>query len=236
MYRRPFYGYRRTGSVPSRYRGRFRRSGYYGRYTRGAQYSRVRRGLQIEKKFFDTSNTWLFDATTEVPATGQLNLIPQGVTESTRVGRKCQIKSIQVKGTATYIPGTDTIGSVNVWLYLIKDSQANGAAAAVTDVFTGTDSSRMMVNLANSERFRIVRKWMFKLQAGAGVAGAFGRDEISIDEYIKLNMPVEFSSTTGAITEIKSNNLFFIAGSDATGATDDEVAWAGTTRVRFTDI
>lgn len=229
------YRRRTYGGMPNRYRGFFRRSGFYGRYMRGAQLARVRRGLHIERKFFDTNLGFNIDTTGEVPATGQLNLIPQGVTESTRVGRQCQVKSMQLRMTVQYVPGADTVGSAQVWIYLVQDKQANGAAAAVTDVLTSTDFNLAMINLANSERFRIIRRWAITLQAGAGIQTAFGRDHKTIDEYIKCNTPLEFSSTTGAITELKSNNYFLMAGSSA-AATDDEVAVAGTCRLRFTDM
>jgi len=72
-----------------------RTGGSYGRYA----------GRGAELKFFDTSLSFLFDTTGEVPATGQLVLIPQGVTESTRVGRKCVIKSVHLKGITQGVPG-----------------------------------------------------------------------------------------------------------------------------------
>lgn len=227
-------GRRKAYGVPSRYRGTFRRSGYYGRYTRGAQLRRLRRGLHIEKKFFDTTQTFAVDATAEVVATGQLCLIPQGVTESTRVGRTCQVKSLQIHMNGIYVPGADTVGSTTIYIALVLDKQCNGAAAAVTDILTGTNMTTALVNMANSDRFRIIRRWTKCMQAGAGVSGAFGRDAWQIDDFIKLNFQLEFSSTTGAITELKSNNLFIIAGSDQT--TDDEVTFSGTARLRFTDI
>jgi len=229
------YGRRRSaGGVPPRYRGSFRRSGYYGRYTVGAQRRRARMGLQIEKKFFDTTISFAVDATGEVPATGQLVLIPQGVTESTRVGRKCQVKSLQVRLRANYVPGADTAGTNTIWIYLVLDKQCNGAAASITDVFTSNNLTLGMINMANSERFRIIRKWCFVMQAGAGVSGAYSQDSKLIEDFIKLNLPMEYSSTTGAITEIKSNNLFFLASTD--GAGDDETSVNGTVRIRFTDI
>lgn len=229
------YGGRRSASsMPPRYRGTFRRSGYYGRYTRGSAVARLRRGLDIEKKFFDTAISFNYDSTGEVPATGQLNLIPQGVTESTRVGRKCTVNSIQCRLNCIFTPGANTTGCTTQYLILVLDTQCNGAAAAVTDVFTSTTLSTAMINLANSERFKILKRWTFKLQAGAGVQTAFGQDQFQLEYYKKCRVPLEFSSTTGAITELKSNNLFFIAGTDT--ETDDLVQCAGTVRLRFTDI
>lgn len=213
-------------------KARYQPRRYYGRF--GRQVQRLRKSLDIEKKYFDTAINFTYDATGEVPATGQLVLIPQGVTESTRVGRKCTIKSIQLRLTNTYVPGADTLGCTTAFLMLVLDKQANGAAAAATDVLTSTDFRQAMINLDNSERFVILKRFDMVLQAGAGVATAFGRDQKQIEYYKKCNIPIEYSSTAGAITEIKSNNLFFLAGTDQT--TDDTVGCIGTVRVRFTDL
>lgn len=218
--------YRRRKRVGRMQRGFLSTRGYFGRYNNGD------RGVN-EMKFFDTSNSFAFDATGEVPATGQLNLIPQGTTESSRIGRKCCIKSIQMRGTIQYVPDTNTLGATTVYLYLVLDKQCNGAAAAITDVLTSANMSIGMVNMANSERFVILKRFIIKQQAGAGVQAAFGRDNAQIEFYHKCNLPLEFSSTTGAITELKSNNLFLLAGTDT--ASDDLVTFLGTTRLRFSD-
>lgn len=224
----PYSRPRSAGYAPSRYKRSYRR--YYKRST----VARVRKALDIEKKFFDTNISFNIDATGEVPATGQLCLIPQGVTEATRVGRKCTVKSIQARILMQYVPGADTVGCTTTYVYCVLDTQCNGAAAAITDVMTGNNLALALLNLDNSERFKILKKWIFKFQAAAGIQTAFGRDEQNIEWFKKCNIPLEFSSTTGAITELKSNNIFLIAGSDT--STDDEVVCSGTVRLRFTDL
>lgn len=187
-----------------------------------------------EVKFFDTANSFLVDVTGEVPATGQLVLIPQGVTESTRVGRKCVIKSIQMRGTALYQPGAGAQMATMMYMYVIQDKQANGAAAAVTDVFTSADLSVAHHNLANSQRFVVLKKIEIPFNGTAGVTTAYCNQIRKIDFFKKCNIPLEFSSTAGAITELKSNNIFLIAGVNAAGG-DDATTVVGTTRVRFSD-
>jgi len=200
-------------------------SGFYGRYNLP--------GGGSENKFFDTTLGWNFDATGEVPATGQLCLIPQGVTESTRVGRKCVVKSIQLRAYMIYTPGASTAGASNAYFYVVLDKQCNGAAAAIGDVLTGTNMGSALINLANSERFVILKRFVNRFQAAAGIQTAFGSDTSTIDWYHKCNIPLEYSSTTGAITEIKSNNIFILAGTDTTS--DDVIAIGGTCRLRFSD-
>jgi len=211
--------YKKARVVP----GYTRTGGSYGRYS----------GRNAELKFYDNSTNFAFDATGEIPVSGQLVEIPQGVTESTRVGRKCVIKSVQGKYALNFIPGAATASSTYVFMYLVLDKQCNGAAAAVTDVFESSAVAYSPLNLNNSQRFRILKKFKAKLTSQAGVSGAFNKDTAYWEFYKKCNIPLEFSSTTGAITEIRSNNLFLIAGSD--NQSDDTVNCVGITRVRFSD-
>jgi len=204
-----------------------RTGGFYGRYNRGG-HTFGRNGGE-ELKFFDTDLAFAFDATAEVPTTGQLVLIPQGVTQSTRLGRQCVIKSIQIRGYLEFSPGASTTGIAVSYLYLVLDRQANGAAAAITDVFVNNQPYNNMLNLANSSRFRILKRWIHKFNTGGGIQTAFASVAHQIEFYKRCNIPLEFSSTTGAITEIKSNNLFLMAGSSE----DDLVNMSGTCRVRF---
>jgi len=208
-------------------KGYNRTSGFYGRFqsTRG----------DSELKFFDTALSFNVDLTGEVPATGQLCLIPQGVTESQRVGRKCVVKSVLIRLVMTMVPAaaaSSVLGSVKI--YLVQDKQTNGAAAGATDVFTGTSFPTAVRNLSNSTRFKILKSWQFDYNVMAGVSTAFNGIVKHIDWFKRCNVPLEFSSTTGAITEIRSNNLFLMAGTD-NAALDDLVTCGGVCRIRFSD-
>lgn len=204
--------------------GRTRRAGYYGRFT----------GRGSELKFFDTTLAFTIDLTGEVPATGQLVLIPQGVTESTRVGRKCVIKSILIKASLLLTPAAAAAPAGNTVIYLVQDMQTNGAAAAVTDCFTGATLPTAVHNMANSSRFKILKKFTHSWNPQAGATTAYAPMSKLLTFYRKCNIPLEYSSTTGAITELKSNNIFLFAGADS-GTIDDLVAVNGVCRVRFSD-
>jgi len=202
--------------------GYVRTGGYYGRFA----------GKNAELKFFDTATSFNIDQTAEVPATGQLVLIPQGVTESTRVGRKCVVRSIQGRWDIAYSPGAAAVGATTAAVYLVLDKQANGAAAAFSDVFSGSIATQGLHNLSNSQRFVVLKKWVWTFNAQAGVSTAYNSTVKHVDWFKKCNIPLEFSSTTGAITELRSNNLFLIAGAYNT---DDVVGVSGNVRVRFSD-
>lgn len=203
-----------------------RTSGFYGRYNGNG-------GNEI--KFFDTALSFNVDNTGEVPATGQLTLIPQGVTQSTRVGRKCTITSIQIRASVVNSPGASTAGATICYIWLVLDTQANGAAAAITDVFTTNDPQSALINMANSMRFKIMKRWTFDLNSQSGVTTAYNPVARHIDYYKKCSLPVEYSSTTGAITEIRSNNLFLLAGAVGPGTSDDTVGVNGACRLRYAD-
>lgn len=210
------------GVIKKRYQGNV---APYGRFV----------GKNAELKFFDTDITFTVDATGEVPATGQLNLIPQNATESGRIGRKCVIKSIQARLQWIFTPGASTTGITQCWIYVVLDKQCNGAPAAVTDVLTSNNMSKAMINLDNSARFVILKRMYFKVQAEAGIQTAFAADLGKIDWYKKCNIPLEFDNTaaTGALTTIRSNNVFLLAGTD--GSSDDTVSVGGTFRLRYSD-
>lgn len=197
--------------------------GFYGRFNRQAPGA-------IEKKFFDTAVSFLVDSTGEVPASGQWALIPQGDTESTRDGRKATIKSIQFRGVAVFSPGAGATACTTMYFYVVQDTQCNGAAAAVTDVFTSNVLGTALINLNNSGRFRILKKIVVSFNPSAGATTAYNQMIRPIEFFLPCNIVMDWSSTTGAITEIRSNNIFILAGA---ANTDDAIAVDGNARLRF---
>lgn len=205
-------------------RGYVRSTGAYGRYGRGG-----------ELKFFDTAISDNIDLTGHVPATGgQLNLVPQGTQESQRIGRKIIIRSLRLRFVSRITSAALVGGAGTVTIFVVQDKQTNGAAASVTSVLTGTNTTTDMPNLNEVNRFNILKKFTFTLNSTAGIAGAYQLGQKSFDFYKKCNIPIEFDSTTGAITEIRSNNLFLLVGVQEAAA-DDLINIVGTARIRYTD-
>lgn len=199
----------------------------------------------IELKFLDTLINFLCDATPEVqPAVaGSLVVIPQDDTASGREGRKVNVKSLELKMQATF---NDAVGSTQnsgiAYIYLIHDTQANGAIPAVTGdagIFTAQFAGftgLLTKQLANEGRFRVLRKYVFELNPGIGtVAAAVQNMVLFKTDYIKLNLPITYdaSAATGALATIRSNNLFLVSGSD--GTTDDRITLNISSRIRYTD-
>lgn len=187
----------------------------------------------VEFKFFDTAVSSLIDSTLEIPATGQWALIPQGDTQSTRDGRYATIKSIHFRGALTGTAGATSESAVFIWL--VQDKQANGAAAAATAVMTGTSAESCHRNLNNNRRFKILHKEViapnkvgFQMDAGGAAENIYW----PVEFYVPCDILMDWNSTTGAITEITQNNIFILAGA-AGGNSDDNYTLSGNARVRF---
>lgn len=181
-----------------------------------------------EQKFHDVPIADTVSSTLGIIDTGgQINLIAQGVTESTRVGRKAFLKSVQIQGIYQF---SGTVGQGGCfYLYLILDKQCNGSAATRAMVFTDDNAAETLRELSNSSRFWVMKRWVHIIDPKV----ASGDITKNISFYKKLNIPIEFNSTTGALTEICCNNLFLMAGSSNTGAAVTTLV--GTCRLRFTD-
>lgn len=212
---------RRKTFVP----GRDRVGGYYGRYA----------GKEGELKFFDSTTSATVSGSGAT--VNSLNQIPQGVTEQERVGRKCTVKSIWWRYTIV-LPEQDAVATpadgdvVRTIIYL--DKQANGAAATVTDILESANWKQFR-NLANQMRFQVLMdrnhdiNYMGMASDGAGIVSQ-SQVILGFTWYHKCNIPIEFSSTTGVIGEIRSNNIGILLISANGVAT-----LASNVRLRFSD-
>ncbi len=196
-------------------RGFQRTSGFYGRFAgRPRQHD-------AELKFHDVDvNDAVMIAGGTIQNGGTVNIIPQGVTESQRVGRKCTIKQINWRfniilpeKTAAGTPGPPDI--VRLIMYL--DKQCNGATATITDILEANDFQSFN-NLANSSRFKTLmdRRYELNYSGCGGVTGTVEQSAVTVSDafYMKCDIPIEFSSTTGALGEIRSNNIGVLAMSE----------------------
>ncbi len=223
-----------------RARGRDRRNRYVGIIARNAGYHRTGGYYSEgghgagELKFHDVAlNMATIDAAGEVSAS--LNIIAQDNTESGRDGRHCTIRSIWLKLHMFVVPQTGVTTATThdtIRLMVIQDKQCNGAVPTVTIVLEDAKWDSFM-NLENRNRFRILydKYTSFNPVAASGDGTTqdtfFAAKHFNI--YKKVNIPLHFSGTTGAVTECRSNNLFLLAISEnALGQIN------GTIRLRFT--
>ncbi len=194
-------------------------------------------GRQAELKFHDLDIDDAVIAINGSIAEDSCNSIAQGVTESTRIGRKCTVRQINWRfkiELAEVDGGTDPQNNETIRVILYLDKQANGAAATVTAILE-SDDFQSFNNLANKSRFRTLmdRTYDFNTPAGAGNGTTSDWASTSMNDslYKKVNIPLEFSSTTGAITEMTSNNIGVLLIAKAGNIT----SFASKMRLRFSD-
>ncbi len=220
---------RKTTHQPStNNRGYTRTSGYYGRYAPTGG----------ELKFHDVDvDDAVIAQNGVIQNTGTINIIAQGTTESTRVGRKCVIKSILWKYNLGLVTSASLTIKDTVRMIVYLDRQCNGATAAASGI-TGillTDDYQSFLNLANSGRFKILYDKTHALNivggGGNGTANDSAPYHINRTFYKSCNIPLEFNSTAGALTEIRSNNIGIVTFSKegSVSVLDSKI------RLRFSD-
>lgn len=215
-------------AVPKRLRGYVRTSGNYGRY-------RQAKGLRPELKFFDTAfaDTDIDEAGVIFPS---MNLVAQGTDENERIGRSITIKKIMLRGMIYHSTVAALASASCLRLIVYLDKQCNGAAAVSTDILedgTATNNIVSFRNLANSKRFQILfdNVWDLNPTTARDTGPQAGDLRYYFSVYKNVNIPVEFDSTTGAITEIRSKNI----GVYVASTRDEEDSIVANFRIKFTD-
>lgn len=248
---RPYYGTRTYRS------GYNRTSGYYGRFLTAAKAT----GMAPELKFKDFNLVKTIEVATSPTNPVQadcLTAIIQEDNQSGRDGREATIKSIQITGIIGWDPQADEptgsfTGMTNfLQIFLILDRQCNGALPIANNIFDSNFStaSKMVLLLENSKRFKILKKWRFTFNPSSiaitndPVTGGVNHSRMTpiIKEfkyYKKCNYLIEYSNgtTTGAVSTIRSNNIFLVYSKSGNGGgTDIEPALTidAIARIRFT--
>lgn len=162
----------------------------------------------------------------------QLNVVPQSVSTTGRIGKKIALKSIQCHGI---LGGLSTTQITQASFMLIYDRRPSGALPVVTDILN-TASPNSFLNDTNSSRFKVLKREDFTI---IGIYGGSTTDKSAyeIDFYYKF--PKKYSQTsykalgTGAIADVDEGAIYLLTvGSSAgTGAASFQSGW----RLRFYD-
>ncbi len=218
------------------------------RATQGMFAARGRRavnaGAGAELKFHDID--W-DEAVADMSAglisnTSSLVFIGQGVTESTRIGRKCVIRSIGWRGKVELIAGATaslTDGQV-VRLLLVQDKQANGAAPSVsgTNGLLQSANYQSFNDLSNKSRFTVLMDRTFDLNLQAAAGDGAVNDSANVKEsftfFKKCNIAMEYSGVANpsVIGEVRTNNIFGII---ITEESTQSITLDSKLRFRFSD-
>lgn len=186
-----------------------------------------------------------------------LAFVKQGTNSNQRIGRKITLKSINIK--LLLQPAVNIQTDLTVCVWLVMDKQANGTMFTAADVFGkpgAVDAGQIPVTqvqnlpiivtsnylVANTQRFTILGKKCVtitnQIPFTTNAVSSRGGAHKSINFYKKLNTQIEYGGVTGAIGEIKSNNIGIIICADANLQIDDTtpnyVAY-GNMMLRYTD-
>lgn len=194
----------------------------------------------LELKFFDTTITLTALADTGTIVSSSLNLLSQGTGNEELIGRTCTVKTIQVRGLLRLLAAShatpnalNTAGSYA--MYLAIDTQCNGAAPTIATMFEDTDLDSY-VNLENSKRYIILKKWMGSINSTCATFDAtndyttFEREQ-RIKHFRRVDIPLEFAdSAAGNIADVRTNNIFLCGFSNV-----GTVSFTGRVRLRYSD-
>lgn len=187
-------------------------------------------GLGPEKKNCDVQynnavpgasvNTWT------LAAGGLLNSVPQNGTETGRIGRKLQMKSIDLIYTVGLTPTSTGGGCFRI--KVVYDKQPNGALPAVLDVLA-LDDFGAKNNLANSDRFITLIDEM------TDTVGVGTNYSTSNRIYRKLGLDAMFTGTGGAIANITTGSIFVMVAQNGYINTQAPL-FEIDSRIKFIDI
>lgn len=220
--------FRRVRTTTQRLRGYWRRGGYYGRFNR-------RTGYMPEFKFLDFTtgptavNTALNNTLNDYM---DLSFISQGVGENQRIGRKCTLRYLEIRGILR-LPSTTTVANASdtVRMIVYIDKQTNGAHGTkdlILKDLVGGDPTNAPLNLEHQFRYSIISDKRFKIEPKSGgintaTNGATAWVTHPFSFITMLNCPLLYGGSTGVLAELCCNSLHIMF-----------VSFNGTTTVEFT--
>lgn len=247
------YATRKASSLPRKYRGRFRRAGLWGRF-QGPDKELKYFDQAVAATGIGTGGVFYDGLVTVANGTGPSNRIGQKITV-----KKLMIRA-ELKNIPATDPNhtSDRVRLIVVQDTQSNGSVPTAAADILTNPTDGKLINAFN-NMSNSKRFKTLYDKTHTLNTGIGApyahnagwsvpAAASGTqagysvpaDTVAFTsgEYTKqvniylnnLHIPLEYFGTTGAYTEIKTNNLFMFAVS-AESHTQMSVTW----RARYSD-
>lgn len=189
-----------------------------------------------EMKYFDTLiGDQSLSATTGLILAPSLNLMQQGNGETDRIGRKCVIQSVHIKMRVRQAAATSTVTTDNlVRIMVYHDKQSNGGPATAALLLT-TDDILSFRNLQTTGRFRILydtTRAVYTPLSGNGTASVSGEKQLYVKMNKKCNIPLEFDASTGAISDLTTNNIGIAVWIQDTAPA---VVFQVSARVRFSD-
>lgn len=178
----------------------------------------------LEKKAVDTVFTHNNPLTSSFGTAAVLNSMQLGTANGQRIGRKIQLRSVQIRYTVTP-PGAGGV-SQNRFV-IVYDKQTNGAAPTASDVFA-INAFDSPLNLNNAERFVVIMDEITDSCQSQLI-------NMSGKRYAKIRLDTLYAGNAGTVGDITTGGLFLFCANNS----DPIVGVASTsysyTRVRYTD-
>lgn len=198
-----------------------RRGGGFGR--RGGNMPRLRtggrriafRGPRPELKAYDKlilGGALSSNITYIVEPFNDIAIGPEG---NKRLGRKVRTKSLLLVGSIRTVNVTSiTTASDTVWIWVVLDTQPNGAAAAVTDVWSNTVAHTALKNLDQGGRFKILKCVEVKMD--------YGQTGTTVNAPFEIYMPLRVTPVWKGLVASAPylNNVLVFAGNSNTAMSD----------------
>lgn len=214
-----------------RRRGFRRRRGYASKFMR--KHRQGGPGPRPELKYVDHLNgTAVTPSGIASPTISVLNLTQEGAGPHNRIGRRIQLRSVELNILPNDTTDVATIAGQVYRLLLVYDSQWNGASSLTTSDLlqatdeAGTSSTNVMspINMNNRDRYLVLRDWMWNslsevssasgaFATGANVGSAVGpRLPRRLHWYIKLKgLETVYKASTATAADISTGALLLIA-------------------------
>lgn len=203
--------------LPHRRAGR-RRAYRGGRFKKGGKTRRsCLLGTHPEKKFVDLALT---PSPTVTGTVSLLSLIPQDVTESSRIGRKAIVTDILIKGHVQIAAGANQAdGNNRVRFDIVQDMQTNGATFTVADYCNtaGTADINSYRDLSHAKRFKTLASKTMTVNAASG--GGDGTTNWTAQTWrpfqmsVKCCITIEYDASvaTGVIATQAVNSIHLVS-------------------------
>lgn len=181
-----------------------------------------------------------------------LNAVSEGPAAYQRIGRKVQMKSVRIRGSAALKVGveattSDRLGNT-LRMTIVHDNQPGVALPTFAEMFAnidyaGTETSTVLaaLNPKRTYRFKVLKDCVYTLNAESAPTGGTENDwvgRVQIDEYIRMNYETQYSGTASPVevTQISTGALYvvFRALNNATSSqwSIEDTTWG---RLRYSD-
>lgn len=202
-----------------------------------------------ELKYFDDTAQYINAPLGLASIVDAIDNIAQGTQPFERIGRSVVIRYVDIKinlqcqwaiSAAVLLPA-----AVSYRIDLILDKQANGVNATGNDIYdtvAASAATNRFSNLYNSDRFVFLKRWEGDMNppsfgtVSAGLAtNVFTNRDLKMSKKCAIKM--EFSGTTGATAEIRSNHLMLVYSFDTAQPGNVQVNIdTANCRLRFGDL